>query len=80
MDKRDVKIPTMHGIESSNIAAVGYDEDAGTLHVQFRNGGHYAYPDAGKEHFNSMLKADSAGGYFHQHFRNNPDIKFVKIK
>lgn len=58
---RDIKIP-----ESSNIAAVRYDDDAETLQVDFKNGGAtYEYYKVPKDVAEGFETAGSAGKYFH---------------
>lgn len=48
---------------SSNIAAIGYDEDSSTLQVEFHNGGSYQYFDVPENLFEGLRDADSAGGF-----------------
>ncbi len=77
-------IPEMHPVKSSNIHSVGYHDETGKLHVQFKSGNgepgaHHAYP-CPKEHFTEMMGADSVGSYFHKNIRGNNDIKSERIK
>ncbi|PUE56401.1 KTSC domain-containing protein [Limnohabitans sp. 2KL-17] len=51
-------------ISSSNIAAVGYDEDSQTLQVEFNNGTRYQYFDVPEQVFIELKNAGSPGGYF----------------
>lgn len=52
--------------ESSNIAAVRYDEDTQRLEVDFKNGGAtYEYYKVPKDVAEGFEKAESAGKYFH---------------
>lgn len=52
--------------ESSNIAAVRYDEDAQRLEVDFKNGGAtYEYYKVPKDVAEGFETAESAGKYFH---------------
>lgn len=48
---------------SSNVAAVGYDENSDTLQVEFHNGGTYQYFDVPESLFESLRDADSVGGF-----------------
>lgn len=52
-------------VDSSNIASVGYNAESALLRVQFRNGGMYEYSGVQPEVHAGLLKASSAGGYFH---------------
>lgn len=53
----------MINVDSSNVAAVGYDEDSSTLQVEFNNGGMYQYFDVPVNLFEGLRDADSVGGY-----------------
>lgn len=53
----------MTPVISSNVAAVGYDEDSSTLQVEFKNGGTYQYFDVPEHVYVSLRDADSVGGY-----------------
>lgn len=50
-------------VDSSNVEAVGYDENSSTLQVEFKNGGMYQYFDVPEEVFFGLRDADSVGGY-----------------
>ncbi len=50
-------------VDSSNIAAIGYDESSQTLEVEFKNGGVYQYFDVHLAEFEAFRDADSLGGY-----------------
>lgn len=53
----------MTRVASSNVAAVGYDEDSETLQVEFNNGTTYQYFDVSEGVFVGLRDADSVGGY-----------------
>ena len=53
----------MINVDSSNVAAVGYDEDSSTLQVEFNNGGMYQYFDVPEDVFIGLRDAGSVGGY-----------------
>ena len=53
----------MIDVESSMIAAVGYDEDTQTLRVQFNSGDLYEYYEVEPKTFQELLEADSKGQY-----------------
>jgi KTSC domain len=50
-------------VTSSNIAAIGYDEDSQTLQVEFNNGSNYQYFDVPERVFNELRDAGSVGAY-----------------
>lgn len=50
-------------VNSSNIAAVGYD--GGTMHVQFANGSLYKYEGVTEKDYADLMNADSIGSAFH---------------
>lgn len=56
----------MTNVNSSNVAAVGYDEDSQTLQVEFNNGGTYQYFDVPEAIFEGLRDADSVGQYLNQ--------------
>ena len=53
----------MINVDSSNVAAVGYDEESTTLQVEFNNGSAYQYFDVPEHLFNGLWDADSVGGF-----------------
>lgn len=53
----------MISVESSNIEAVGYEEESATLQVEFKNGGMYQYFDVPERVFEELRDADSVGKY-----------------
>lgn len=59
----------MHAVQSSNISAIGYDEDSLTLQVMFNNGSMYQYFDVPQQVFDGMFNADSKGQYLHAHIK-----------
>lgn len=53
----------MISVDSSNVAAVGYDADNNILQVQFNNGSTYQYFDVPEHIFVGLRDAASVGGY-----------------
>ena len=51
-------------VSSSNIAEIGYDDEAQTLGVKFNNGGEYWYPDVDKAVYDELMNASSHGRAF----------------
>ena len=62
---------------SSNVAAVGYDENGGTLQVEFHNGGTYQYFDVPEHLFESLRDAGSVGGFLAAHIKGS--YRFSKV-
>lgn len=69
-------IPTSK-VESSNIAAIGYDADSKTLQVDFKTGKRYQYQNVPPETFAEFQAADSVGKYFAANIR--PDFLSVPL-
>jgi len=57
-------------VSSSVIASVGYDDDTLTLEVEFHSGAVYRYFDIPNLVHTEFLAADSLGGYFTRHIRD----------
>lgn len=53
-------------VDSSNIDAIGYDEDNQELHVKFLSGGYYTYSGVPKEVFDELMNAPSKGSYLNR--------------
>ena len=57
-------------VSSSNLAAVGYDENKYQLYVAFLDGSIYVYYSVPPEEFQSLMTAwDSHGEYFYENIR-----------
>lgn len=69
-------LPTMTGVKSSNLEAVGYDEPSRTMHVRFKNGGLYKYSDVAPHTHQAFVTADSVG----KHFAKNIAGKYIHSK
>jgi hypothetical protein len=63
-------MPDMTPVSSSNIAAVGYDEETNVLTVEFQSGASWNYTGVPISTYRALLTADSAGRYFAQNVRN----------
>lgn len=59
----------MVNVSSSNVAAVGYDEESETLQVEFKKGTIYQYFDVPENVFIGLRDADSVGGYLAAHIK-----------
>lgn len=56
----------MNPVDSSNIAAIGYDNEIGTLTIQFNNGRTYEYYSVPDYEFDNLMSAGSKGTYAFQ--------------
>ena len=65
-------------VVSTQVAAIGYDQDSKTLAVTFTRGegAIYHYPDVEPETFVAMKTADSVGAFFGQHIKPLPFKKY----
>ncbi len=59
-----------HAVDSSAIAAVGYDAATGTLEVEFSHGAVYQYFDIPEDMYVELMQASSKGTYLYDHIRN----------
>jgi len=57
-------------VSSSNIVAVGYDEDLQLLEVEFLNGSVYQYMNVPSVVYTQLIEASSAGQFFNTHVKN----------
>lgn len=53
-------------VDSSNIEAIGYDDDTQELHVQFLSGGCYIYSDVPRKIFDDLMNAPSKGSFLNR--------------
>lgn len=65
-------------VSSSNIAAIGYDQDSGTLEVEFLRGGAvYQYSGVPAGEYEGLMNANSKGKYFGANIKNH--YSYVKL-
>ncbi len=64
-------------VQSSNISAVGYDENSMTLVVQFSNGGIYSYDAVPQILYNELLASPSKGSFFANNIKKSYTAKRV---
>lgn len=62
-------------IESSNLAALMYDETLSLLYVEFKGGTIYVYPRIQQTDFDAFTTAESKGKHFHAHIRSRANNK-----
>tara|TARA_R110002049_G_scaffold247333_1_gene421503 strand:- start:476 stop:685 length:210 start_codon:yes stop_codon:yes gene_type:complete len=67
----------MKNVDSSNVAAVGYDEDSSTLQVEFNNGGTYQYFDVPEHLFEELRDAQSIGSFLAENIKGS--YRFSKV-
>ena len=60
----------MQYVESSNIQAVGYDEDKEILVLDFNSGTTYQYENVPVGVYQGLMDAESIGKYFHKNIRS----------
>jgi hypothetical protein len=56
-------------VNSSTIAAVGYDRAARVLEIEFRSGRAYAYADVSYRVYRDFMDSRSMGSHFNQEIR-----------
>jgi KTSC domain len=64
-------------VSSSNISAIGYDEDNQVLEVEFTNGSVYSYSGVPSAEHEGFMSADSKGRYLHANIKNR--YSFMKL-
>ena len=60
----------MQYVDSSNINAVGYDEDKEALLVEFNSGDTYQYENVPEQAYRDLMDAESMGSHFHTFIRS----------
>lgn len=58
---------TLQAVNSSNLAAVGYDKATKTLRVLFQEGSMYDYFAVPEKLYRELMKSDSKGHFFQEH-------------
>lgn len=59
----------MISVSSSNVSAIGYDDDTSTLQIGFNDGSLYQYFDVPRQIYEGLLGADSVGRYLNQNVK-----------
>ncbi|MCL2147260.1 MAG: KTSC domain-containing protein [Synergistaceae bacterium] len=57
-------------VSSSNVGAIGYDEDSQTLFIRFLNNMMYIYKGVPIGEFEGLRNAPSIGSYLHRNIKN----------
>lgn len=63
--------PEMHSVDSSNVAAVGFDEAQQEIWVRFHSGDTYVYSGANETIFQELRTAPSVGSYLNRVIKGN---------
>ncbi|MEV4557714.1 KTSC domain-containing protein [Kitasatospora sp. NPDC049285] len=66
-------------VQSSNLAAVGYEPMTYLLEIQFRNGTAYQYFNVPSAVHQGLMEAQSKGQYF-DHFVKKPGYAFKQVR
>lgn len=64
-------------VESSHIAAIGYDPNEFLLEIEFDDGAVYQYRRVPVHIWAGLAHAASKGGYFHQYIRDRYEARKV---
>ena len=64
---------TMQPVESTQIMAIGHDEESKTLAIQFKGGSVYHYQNVPVSLFAELMAAESKGKFFGQNLKNAVD-------
>ena len=59
-----------YSVASSNISAVGYDEQFETLEVEFLNGSIYQYYNVPRNLYEQLMQAGSKGRFLNTYIKN----------
>ena len=57
-------------VVSESIAAIGYDDDAEVLEVEFVSGAVYRYRGVSQDVFEDLRQAPSKGAFFNRHIKD----------
>lgn len=70
----------MAPVKSSNVESVGHDAASNTLHVKFKSGGHYTYPNVTPEKHKALVGAESVGKHLQQNIIGKKDHPHTKME
>ena len=59
-------MPEMIYVDSSNIEAIGYDDEGQELHVRFLTGTSYIYHGVPRQKFDDLMQAPSKGSFLNR--------------
>lgn len=64
-------------VNSTNIEAVGYDNESETLGVRFHSGATYHHKEVPHEKYGGLLTAESPGAYYAREIRGKYETEKV---
>jgi hypothetical protein len=70
-----MSMPDMTPVDSTNVVAIGYDEEQSELYVEFLSGSTYVYSPVPVVTFTEFLSADSKGSYLNREIKPNYDCR-----
>lgn len=76
MPDKDILVE-MNNVVSSNICAIGYNDEEKVLRVRFANGGLYQYTEVPRLVYDEFKKSNSVGRYFSAVIRGK--FPFTKV-
>lgn len=62
----------LNPVESSNIAAIGYNAATMELQVKFKTGAIYSYANVEQSIYDQIMNAESVGSTFNKLVKSNP--------
>lgn len=71
-------LPEMKNVDSSNIAAIGYDDESSELFVQYKNGMTYKYKEVPAKIYESLLSAESKGRFMNEEVKPFYDYDYMR--
>ena len=71
-------LPEMKNVDSSNIAAIGYDHELSELFVQYKNGMTYKYKEVPTNIYERFLKAESKGKFMNEEVKPFYDYDYLR--
>ena len=70
--------PARVPLESTSLAAAGYDATKRSLEIEFQSGAIYRYREVPAAVFAELLKAESKGRYFAQRIRGKFNYELIR--
>ena len=62
-------------VVSSDLSAVGYDQNTQQLEIVFNSGGVYLYSGVTSDEYQGLMNASSKGRYFHAFIKHHPYVR-----
>lgn len=61
-------------VQSSNVQAVGYDEEHRNIHIELISGECYSYKNVPKKVYEDLLLASSKGSYINRYLKDSYEV------